>query len=539
MPRRSPSASIDRIAALGGGVAVQHRMAYQGEYFVERYGAARPRPRRRSRACWARASTSSAGTDATRVASYNPWVSLAWLVTGKTVGGLQITPQRNCLDRETALRMWTEKVTWFSNEDGKKGVIKDGQLADLIVPDRDFFACPEREIADTTVAAHRGGRQGGLRRRRVRRVRRGRATAGDARLVAGAPLRRLRRVGREGRRAAAGRAAPGGGRVRLRQRLRRARPRPRDGMAQPLPVSRPARASGAHSAAPAGPCDGRRLEQRPATRAGTFAPLRQTVFAVLWAATVLGNIGSFMRDVASAWLVTELSASPTTVALIQTAATLPVFLLAIPAGVLSDILDRRRFLIVVQLVLAARQRHAAGAGAHRHAHGRLPDRPDLPRRRRRRADGADLAVDRARAGAARRAQERGRAELAGHQRRARDRAGGGRPAARELRCRRHLRPGRAELRLRDRGPAVVAPAGGAPTAACPSISSAPSRPACATRAPAASCTWCCCARRCSSCSRARSGRCCRWWRGRCWAAPRASTACCSARSVPVRSRARS
>ena len=91
----------------------------------------------------------------------------------------------------------------------------------------------------------------------------------------------------------------------------------------------------------------------PQKSAGAFAPLRQPVFAVLWAATVLGNIGSFMRDVASSWLVTDLSASPTAVALIQTAATLPIFLLAIPAGVLSDILDRRRFLIFVQLVLAA------------------------------------------------------------------------------------------------------------------------------------------------------------------------------------------
>ena len=92
----------------------------------------------------------SAGTDATRVASYNPWVSLAWLVTGRTVGGLKIYPQRNCLDRETALRMWTEKVTWFSNEEGKKGRIEVGQLADLIVPDRDYFSCPEEEIAEIT-----------------------------------------------------------------------------------------------------------------------------------------------------------------------------------------------------------------------------------------------------------------------------------------------------------------------------------------------------------------------------------------------------
>jgi hypothetical protein len=91
----------------------------------------------------------SAGTDATRVASYNPWVSLSWLITGRTVGGLRITPQHNCLDRETALRMWTENVTWFSNEEGRKGRIAVGQLADLVVPDRDFFACAESEIAAT------------------------------------------------------------------------------------------------------------------------------------------------------------------------------------------------------------------------------------------------------------------------------------------------------------------------------------------------------------------------------------------------------
>jgi hypothetical protein len=92
----------------------------------------------------------SAGTDATRVASYNPWVSLAWLVTGKTVAGLRLYPPRNCLDRETALRMWTENVTWFSNEEGKKGRIQVGQFADLMVPDRDYFSCAEDEIADTT-----------------------------------------------------------------------------------------------------------------------------------------------------------------------------------------------------------------------------------------------------------------------------------------------------------------------------------------------------------------------------------------------------
>lgn len=88
------------------------------------------------------------------------------------------------------------------------------------------------------------------------------------------------------------------------------------------------------------------------TNDGAFAPLRQKLFAVLWVATVLGNVGTFVRDVASAWLMTELSPSPVAVALVQAAATLPIFLLAIPAGVLADILDRRRLLIGIQIMLA-------------------------------------------------------------------------------------------------------------------------------------------------------------------------------------------
>jgi MFS family permease len=89
----------------------------------------------------------------------------------------------------------------------------------------------------------------------------------------------------------------------------------------------------------------------PAPASSAFAPLRQPVFAVLWAATVLGNVGTFMRDVASAWLVADLSGSPSAVAMVQVAGTLPIFLLAIPAGVLSDIVDRRKLLIGIQILL--------------------------------------------------------------------------------------------------------------------------------------------------------------------------------------------
>src|SRR5262252_8531741 len=122
-------------------------MAYQGEYFVERYGIGAAESTPPIARMLQAGIPVSAGTDATRVASYNPWVSLSWLVTGKTVGGLRLYPVRNRLDREAALRMWTENVAWFSNEEGKKGRIEVGQLADLVVPDRDYFSCSEDEIA--------------------------------------------------------------------------------------------------------------------------------------------------------------------------------------------------------------------------------------------------------------------------------------------------------------------------------------------------------------------------------------------------------
>ncbi|WP_186399791.1 amidohydrolase [Stappia sp. P2PMeth1] len=138
--------NIDRIAALGGGIAVQHRMAFQGEYFVERYGAKAAERTPPIRRIMEAGVALGAGTDATRVASYNPWVSLSWLVTSRTVGGLALYPQHDRLDRETALRLWTEANTWFSNEQGRKGQIRAGQLADLALLSEDYFSVPESDI---------------------------------------------------------------------------------------------------------------------------------------------------------------------------------------------------------------------------------------------------------------------------------------------------------------------------------------------------------------------------------------------------------
>jgi predicted amidohydrolase YtcJ len=140
--------NIDRIAALGGGIAVQHRMMYQGEYFIERYGAAAAETTPPVAKMLAAGVPVGAGTDATRVASYNPWVSLSWLVTGKTLGGTRLYPASSLLSREMALRLWTERNTWFSSEQGKKGQIKIGQLADFAVLSADYFSIPEDDIQD-------------------------------------------------------------------------------------------------------------------------------------------------------------------------------------------------------------------------------------------------------------------------------------------------------------------------------------------------------------------------------------------------------
>jgi hypothetical protein len=138
--------NLERIKALGGGIAIQHRMAYQGEYFMERYGkkaAERTPPVRKMLDLGIPV---GAGTDATRVASYNPWVSLYWMVTGKTLGGACMYPENNRLSREEALRLYTQGSSWFSSESGKKGAIAAGQLADFVALTDDYFSVAEEKI---------------------------------------------------------------------------------------------------------------------------------------------------------------------------------------------------------------------------------------------------------------------------------------------------------------------------------------------------------------------------------------------------------
>src|SRR5438876_8374001 len=138
--------SLERVKALGGGIAIQHRMAFQGEYFLDRYGskaAERTPPVRRMLDLGIPV---GAGTDATRVASYNPWLSLYWLVTGKTVGGTALYSEANRLSREEALMLYTKGSSWFSGESGKKGAIVIGQLADVTALTEDYMSVAEEKI---------------------------------------------------------------------------------------------------------------------------------------------------------------------------------------------------------------------------------------------------------------------------------------------------------------------------------------------------------------------------------------------------------
>jgi predicted amidohydrolase YtcJ len=141
-------ANLERIKRLGGGIAVQHRMAFQGEYFIDRYGkkaAAESPPIRKMLEMQIPV---GAGTDATRVASYNPWISLYWLVSGKTVGGTRLYGPKNRLERLEALRLYTQGSAKLSREENKKGTLSIGMYADLALLTHDYITCKESAIKD-------------------------------------------------------------------------------------------------------------------------------------------------------------------------------------------------------------------------------------------------------------------------------------------------------------------------------------------------------------------------------------------------------
>jgi len=121
-------------------------MAFQGEYFLDRYGERQIRHTPPIRKLLEAEVPVGMGTDATRVSSYNPWLCLYWLTTGKTVGGLRMYEADNLLTREEALRLYTQGSAWFSNEESQKGAFLPNQLADFAVLSQDYFQVADEEI---------------------------------------------------------------------------------------------------------------------------------------------------------------------------------------------------------------------------------------------------------------------------------------------------------------------------------------------------------------------------------------------------------
>jgi len=142
----SPS-SLERIKALGGAISIQHRMAYQGSAFARRYGAEKAAVSPPIRAMLDQGLRVGAGTDAPRVSSYNPWLSLSWLVTGRTVGGMDLYPPQNRVAREVALDMYTTAAADFSHESNVKGTVSVGKYGDLAVLSADYFTVPDDDIS--------------------------------------------------------------------------------------------------------------------------------------------------------------------------------------------------------------------------------------------------------------------------------------------------------------------------------------------------------------------------------------------------------
>ncbi|MFG2887466.1 amidohydrolase [Streptomyces sp. NPDC048297] len=140
--------SLDRVVALGGAMSVQNRLSFQGEAFLRRYGPGAAADAPPIREMLDRGLTVAAGTDATRVSTYNPWVALHWLVSGRNVGDLSLRPLTNRVDRQTALKMFTRAGAELTGEEDVKGVLRPGCYADFAVLSDDYFAVPEPEIAN-------------------------------------------------------------------------------------------------------------------------------------------------------------------------------------------------------------------------------------------------------------------------------------------------------------------------------------------------------------------------------------------------------
>ncbi|WP_343729687.1 amidohydrolase [Duganella sp.] len=136
---------LARVRALGGGIAVQDRMYFQGELYWKQYGQ-QTRQMPPIKKMLEMKIPVGLGTDGTRVSSYGPWPSIYWAVSGKTAGGLKIWQDKDVLSRYQALKLMTQGSAWMSGEEKLKGTLAKGQYADVVILPQDYFTMELEQI---------------------------------------------------------------------------------------------------------------------------------------------------------------------------------------------------------------------------------------------------------------------------------------------------------------------------------------------------------------------------------------------------------
>jgi hypothetical protein len=138
--------NIARVKALGGGIALDPKMALHGDGFIKTHGREKALMTPRLRALVDSGIPLAMTTDAFRAATFNPWVGISWMVSGKSVSGSEVLAANNRLSRVEALRLFTSGPAWFMNTESEMGMIAPGHLADFALLDRDYFTVPEDQI---------------------------------------------------------------------------------------------------------------------------------------------------------------------------------------------------------------------------------------------------------------------------------------------------------------------------------------------------------------------------------------------------------
>ncbi len=139
-------ATLRRMKALGLGWTVQDAMYFEGEQFLQQEGAEAARRAPPVETAKEIGVNVGAGTDAHRVASYNPFTALQWFLDGKTVGGVALRGAAETPSRADALRFYTEGSAWFAHDEEKRGSLTEGKFADLAVLSKDYMTAPVAEI---------------------------------------------------------------------------------------------------------------------------------------------------------------------------------------------------------------------------------------------------------------------------------------------------------------------------------------------------------------------------------------------------------